>query len=238
MNNALVDRIVNAALFTRDISLPLSPVGEESPALDLRRPVSARVQRRTGWHRFLEMQTECLFAATIYPSSRVKVRFLHLMRPDGRRIRSVARRMSPRHETAAPIRRAAPSGRSLFQAWQEAVERESVLRRCNLVAELVQPRLHLGSMSAPRADPRASAKLVGTHCARTASGRGVCSCRPQRLPTDSGCACVQNRTVARANAAHVFRDEAMLMQLGVHAHHSRSPRTANSSRCSTRPPKC
>jgi hypothetical protein len=126
MNQAIVDRIVNAVLYEGYVLYPYRPSVKNRQRWTFGGvyPRSYCEMHQTGdrW----QMQTECLVRGS-RPVLEVKVRFLHLL---ARRIGELDHPHKQFSEDETPVYRwveALRVGDKLLQTWQEAVEREVVL---------------------------------------------------------------------------------------------------------------
>jgi hypothetical protein len=138
MNQALVDRIVNAVLYEGYMLYPYRPSVKNRQRWTfggLYPRAYSEAQGGDPW----AMQTECLIQGDGHSTLRVTVRFLHLQaRTVGDLDRSSARPRAGEEPAFRPVE-SLRVGDSLLHAWQEATEREVALGAASLETLLSGP---------------------------------------------------------------------------------------------------
>jgi hydrogenase maturation protease len=140
MNQALVDRLVQAVLYEGYILYPYRPSVKSRQRWTFGglypRAYSEAQEGSDAW----AMQTECLVHGGERTVLRVQVRFLHLL---ARRVGQLAyhpKEIPDGSEPAFRVVERLQVGGRLLHAWQEAVEREYVLDELDLLALAAEPR--------------------------------------------------------------------------------------------------
>jgi len=143
MNLAVVDKIAKAVLYEGYMLYPYRPSSVKNQQRWNFGVLCPRAysEVQDGSEAWL-MQTECLVQGSLLTSLEVRVRFLHLV------ARSVGELTMPATEIVPgaipefrPVEKLEVNGR-VYQAWQEAVEREVVVPVCNVEALVQNQAVH------------------------------------------------------------------------------------------------
>jgi hypothetical protein len=132
MNQALIDKIVNAVLYEGYILYPYRPSVKNRQRWTFGgvypRSFSETQECGDSWW----MQTECLLRSEDQSRLNVKVRFLHLLDRFVKQLDRPRREIKDTEELCGQIVESLQVGDKRFQTWQEAVEREITLPECNI----------------------------------------------------------------------------------------------------------
>jgi hydrogenase maturation protease len=150
MNEALVERIVNAVLYEGYILYPYRPSMKNRQRWTFGGLCPRSYSEATGGSDPWSMQTECLVEGDAQTVLQVRVRFLHLL---ARRVGELEVHQPTIANGAEPAFHFVESlqvGDKLLQTWQEAVEREVTLDDVGLGPLVTEPRRKEMSFPASR----------------------------------------------------------------------------------------
>ncbi len=142
MNQALVDKIVQAVLYEGYILYPYRPSVKNHQRWSfggLYPQSYSDLQHGTdAW----KMQTQCLLQGTLESVLNIRVRFLHLMARTVGKISPPLTHWPDQGEPPFEIVQTLEVAGKQYQNWQEAVEREIVISQISLNELLAESRLH------------------------------------------------------------------------------------------------
>jgi hydrogenase maturation protease len=140
MNQALVDRIVQAVLYEGYIIYPYRPSVKSRQRWTFGglypRSYSESQEGSDAW----AMQTECLVQGGEHTTLQVKVRFLHLLDRLVGQPECPVNELPDGAEPAFRVVERLQIGGRLLHTWQEAVEREYLLANLDLLSLVAEPR--------------------------------------------------------------------------------------------------
>src|ERR1700686_2716827 len=143
MNLAVVDKIAKAVLYEGYLLYPYRPSSVKNQqrwnfGVLCPQSYSGAQDGSEAWL----MQTECLVEGSSLSSLEVRVRFLQLVARSAGELKIPASELVPGEiPEFRPVERLEVNGR-VYQAWQEAVEREVVVPVCNVEALVSNPKVH------------------------------------------------------------------------------------------------
>jgi hydrogenase maturation protease len=210
MNQAALDRIVNAVLYEGYILYPYRPSVKNRQRWTFGGLVPRSYSEAQHGSDAWQMQTECLVQGGPRTALEVKVRFLHVMN------RTVGEKMPDAEQSFRPVETLTVGDR-LYQSWQEAVEREVDLKEWELETLLRgRPERDFGFAAQSQQEllTGPDGALIGVVERRQEAIDGIVELSASPLSDGLFKLCVRiSNTTLSPDAEHASRDQALMRSL-------------------------